>query len=417
MWGKQSTFENLVIRLREAAPADGCSAYSYTKPTTPTAYLVNGMRNCPLSNLIHNAQVHQASALFIANPEDLNIQDINVPAHIPGVQIHVFLISKRDGEKLQSLAQTADLKSLLVEIDFLEFAKRNSSVSMELIYSPDDLAATSLLASFYQSKFISDIVRGDFAIATSYTMLHCSSCAEQGFTMAKENCLSGGRYCMKSSINDDISGEVMLVQTLKNKCTEAILKDKNQQNKIREYYWRFNNSCIATFSPKCINAVLKSLGIKKEVFDCVKSSFIRSTLIDPKADPVQRNEPLILLDDNTLLATEMKVFKAIENYADFPLLKINGVIFYGQVTFREVAEFMCRHVKKDLKGCEEIEEIEVVSEGRAFRWFALILVIGVFGTIVEVCRRALKKKMESELAYKIDQSVSNFLERSGGSDL
>ena len=222
---------------------------------------------------------------------------------------------------------------------------------------------------------------------------------------------------MKSSINDDISGEVMLVQTLKNKCTEAILKDKNQQNKIREYYWRFNNSCIATFSPKCINAVLKSLGIKKEVFDCVKSSFIRSTLIDPKADPVQRNEPLILLDDNTLLATEMKVFKAIENYADFPLLKINGVIFYGQVTFREVAEFMCRHVKKDLKGCEEIEEIEVVSEGRAFRWFALILVIGVFGTIVEVCRRALKKKMESELAYKIDQSVSNFLERSGGSDL
>jgi len=222
---------------------------------------------------------------------------------------------------------------------------------------------------------------------------------------------------MKSSINDDISGEVMLIQTLKNKCTEAILKDRNQQHKIREYYWRFNNSCIETFSPKCVNAVLKALGIKKEVFDCVKSSFIRSTLVDPKADPMPRTEPLILLDDNTLLASEMTMFKAIENYADFPLLKINGVNFYGQLTFKDVAEFMCRHVKKDLRGCEDVQEIEVVSEGKAFRWFALILVVGVFGTVVELCRRALKKKMEGELAYKIDQSVSNFLERSGGSDL
>jgi hypothetical protein len=414
MWGKQSTFENLVIRLREAVPYDGCEPYSYDIPKAPTAYLVNGLNKCPLSTMIHNAQAKNAKALIIVNHEETDIKNAIEHSHLPGVRIHVLLINKRVGVKLRDAVQAEKLAETHLSINFLDLVSKNSNVDLEVTYSPEDPQIARFFADFYVSKFASD---SRISIGRKYTMLHCSSCAEQGFTMAKENCLSGGRYCMKSSINDDITGEVMLVQTLKNKCTEAILQDRNQQNKIREYYWRFNNSCIETFSPKCINAILKALGIKKEVFDCVKSSFIRSTLIDPKADPVQRTEPLILLDDNTLLATEMKSFKAIENYADFPLLKINGVIYYGQISFKEVAEFMCRHVKKDLKGCEDVQEIEVFSEGKAFRWFALILVIGVFGTVMELCRRALKKKMEGELAYKIDQSVSNFLERSGGTDL
>ena len=60
MWGKQQTFENMQIKLKQAEPENGCAKYSYDPPKKPTAFVVQGLKECPLSNLIHNAQVHGA---------------------------------------------------------------------------------------------------------------------------------------------------------------------------------------------------------------------------------------------------------------------------------------------------------------------------------------------------------------------
>ena len=84
MWGRQSTFSNFEIKLVAASPSSGCDPYNYGIPTTPTAYLVDGLNKCALSNIIHNAQAKAAQALFIMNYDKTGIENIKIPDHISG---------------------------------------------------------------------------------------------------------------------------------------------------------------------------------------------------------------------------------------------------------------------------------------------------------------------------------------------
>ena len=250
-------------------------------------------------------------------------------------------------------------------------------------------------------------------IERKYTMMHCSACEERGYTMARDDCLSGGRYCMKSTLFDDMAGEVMLVQVLKNKCTEQVLNELKRPQDIWNYYWTANRSCVTDFIPQCFNTILQKLEIKDRVFKCIKDSFEKTAETNDTS-----GEPKILLQENKLLRKEKADFSKIEHYSNFPLLKINGMIFYGSLTYKEVMGFVCSHVRDNLNGCSAFNKI-VTEKGSntAFKWFAIIFVIVIFGVIIEVCRRALKHKFEGELSHQIDKSISSFLERTGGTDL
>ena len=285
-----------------------------------------------------------------------------------------------------------------------------------MVISPDDKQATHFLADLYSSTFTQDIKAGNIAIDIAYSMLHCAACEERGFTMAKENCLSGGRYCMKSSRLMDLSGEVMLVQTIKNICAEVELEKRGQEDKIGEYWWTFNSSCVEEMRPECSNAILKKLGIKNEVFACIKNSF------EDSARKLDSNisQPKILLQDNSILRREMMSFSKIENYAHFPMVKVNGMIFYGPTRFRAVMGFICTHVNDNLKGCESgiglPREIVLNKPSQAFKYAAIFVVVLAVSMVLFVCRNKLKAKFDADLAYKIDQSVSEYLKRTG-SDL
>lgn len=418
MWGKQATFNDLTIKLKKSEPVDGCKTYSYDPPKKPTAYVVVGLNKCPLSNLIHNAQAYGASALFIVNHESTDVMDIKVPDHLAGVQIHVFLINKQQGEKLISALSSDTQEDVIIKINFIETAKRNSTINIEMTFSPEDSTATRFLAEMYQSAFTHDILEEKLKLKLRYSMLFCSACEERGFTMAKDNCLSGGRYCMKSiNHGDNLPGEVMLIQVIKNMCTEKILREQNRPKDIWSYYWTYNMSCVNDFLPQCFNTILQRLNIKDQVFQCIKNSFEKTAETSDTS-----SEPKILLQDNSLLRSEMAEFKKIEQYSSFPMLKINGMIFYGVINYKEVVTFICQHLSDTLQGCKSIKGLNVViveKSGGAtiFKWFAIIFVIAVFAVVIELCRRALKKKFEGELSYQIDKSISSFLERTGGSDL
>lgn len=118
MWGRQNTFQNLNMKIKAAGT--GCSAYTQpVVPTVPTVFLVSGLKECPLSNLIHNAQAAGASALFVWNQDDVDINKVSVPDHMNGVHIHVFLVSKRDGEKLESAVKAEGVEDPMLKIDFI----------------------------------------------------------------------------------------------------------------------------------------------------------------------------------------------------------------------------------------------------------------------------------------------------------
>ena len=232
MWRKQSTFQSLEIRLREAAPYDGYEPYSYDTPKTPTGYIVNGLNKCPLSTLIHNAQAKNAKALIIIYHEETDISNAVEHSHLPAVRIHVIPINKKDGMRIRDAVDAEKLSETTISINFLSPIQNANGVNLEIVYSPDDPSMANFFAEYSTHRLATD---ASVSIMRKYTMLHCSSCAEQGFTMAKENCLSGGRYCMKSTTDEGITGEVMLVQTLKNICAEKTLLSNNRKG-ILKYY-------------------------------------------------------------------------------------------------------------------------------------------------------------------------------------
>ena len=85
MWGKERTFDDKKIHLKLAEPSDGCEPYSNSIPLKHQhAYVVDGLSKCPLSNIIHNAQMEQASALFIVNNNDSPLEELALPSHIAG---------------------------------------------------------------------------------------------------------------------------------------------------------------------------------------------------------------------------------------------------------------------------------------------------------------------------------------------
>ena len=116
----------------------------------------------------------------------------------------------------------------------------------------------------------------------------------------------------------------------------------------------------------------------------------------------------------------MTSFSKIQNYAHFPMVKVNDMIFYGPTRFKAIMGFICTHVNDNLKGCVtglgSSREIILDKPSQAFKYAAIFVVILAVGMVLFVCRNKLKAKFDADLAYKIDQSVSEYLKRTG-SDL
>ena len=349
MWGKQSTFTDLKIKLILPNPSDGCTVHHWPKDSpknTKYAFVVIGISDCPLASLIHNAQMAQAQAVFIINQKDTDVNTIEIPPHMAGVQIHVFMLNNIDGEKLitMMLQDTSD-DDPMINIQFTELARTSKTVNLKFITGPDDHNVLNMIGKLADSQFLPDLLNKNIEVDLGYTILHCSTCEERGYTSRKDDCLSGGRYCMKSLPGKNIGGEVMLVQTIKNICAERILKASRKDIGVWEYYWSFAEACLKSFDPKCSNAILTKLNIKKEVFECINKSFIKMT---SKGD-AQTPSPNIVLEDNTILKDQKSNFDKIKNYNKFPMLKINDWIYNGDIDYNQVMSFICYHIKSDLK--------------------------------------------------------------------
>ena len=423
MWGKQSTFENLDIALRTADPEDGCEAYNFNHPKHDLAYLVTGLKSCPLSNLIHNAQAHGAKALFIVNNQDSDIEMIAVPDHMPGVNIHVFILSHTTGQTLIDVTRQAliedqnwHIKSR-IEIDFLAYAGRNKAVAIEMIYSPDMPTGTKFLSDLYASSFAEELDHM-IDLHLHYAVMHCDQCKETGYKTPKPDCLSGGRYCWKSDANNKHAGEVVLIQTLKNMCTETTLSVHNRRKELGDYYWMYHQNCMQEFTPECPNAILSKMGIKDDVFKCITSSFYKET-IRSQNDGEMRH-PNIYLQENYLLKLTRNTFEKVQHYGHFPLVRINDIMYYGPISFSSILGFICRHINDELKGCAQfaiVDDVKIQRNRGLFEASFIGLIVLFVLVAIYICRKKLRIKFDSELAYKVDQSVTEYLQKSGGTEM
>jgi hypothetical protein len=125
----------------------------------------------------------------------------------------------------------------------------------------------------------------------------------------------------------------------------------------------------------------------------------------------------IYLDDNKLLSEEKKTFAKVENFDRFPLLKINGIVYYGKLKVEHVFGFICKHVKPDLVGCSHyIRTID--GKGSHFFTVAVIVLVGmIFLYLMRRCKLTLLSRHTRQMNYQVDASISKFLERTGGDSL
>lgn len=409
MWGKQNTFEDQEVTLWEASPKSGCEEHG-TMLTGNSSLFADGLNNCPLTNLIFNAQNRGAKALFIANHDDRKVSSLVIPNQLPGVQIHVFLIDRAIGQNLHYFLQSQLKDPIRLSLSFKKFAQQNSTINLQITYNPDNMFSAGLLTALYSSPFLSDMNAGRLQVDHKYVILHCTACEEKKYTFQQENCLSGGRYCQRSSRSSQISGEVMLVHALKNHCVDSRSLDLSL--KVRaNYHWLVNSVCVKDFNPKCTNKVLSKLGIKEQVFRCVNSSF----------DIGPSKSLNIGLNENRVLSSYKRDFDTVSHFSMFPLVKVNGIIFYGEGTFKEVMTFVCRHLNSKLVGCATVfgedKKIDVEVSGSGLKIVIILFVILSVAGLIEFCRRKLKKGFEAQMSHQIDESVNEYLEKTGGSDL
>lgn len=195
---------------------------------------------------------------------------------------------------------------------------------------------------------------------------------------------------------------------LYNLCTEKIVKgsDKLKDYDLMGYYYNFDKYCAEKFELSCTKSILKKLNILDEVHKCYEES------IEQKG-----TKPRAYLDDNKLLREQKEMFKKVENFNRFPLLRINGIIYYGKLRAVNVFAFICKHVKSDLKGCKDY--IRTV-DGKGSHFFTL-LVMGIvavaFCYLLVKCKTQLRMRFERQLNLQVDQSINKFLERTGGNQL
>lgn len=219
-----------------------------------------------------------------------------------------------------------------------------------------------------------------------------------------ESCLSAGRYC-SMDYSETITGDKIIFQILNNLCAEKIIKENSEdhQMKIMEYYFKFFNSCAKQMDQNCPQAILKSMDLADKMQMCLLESLLGT--------PKYKDRPDFFLNDNKLMNKEKQNFANVENFSRFPLLKVNGIVYYGPLDIPNVFKFVCKHVREDLHGCSDYVIAQNSGKYRLLFVIIVIITVALFIMItLNSCRSRLKVRLETEMSYKVDESINKFLE-------
>jgi hypothetical protein len=145
--------------------------------------------------------------------------------------------------------------------------KKAGSVEYEFWISPNDRASYHFLNKF--EKY--GVELASFAhMKIHFVTNECTGCALQGFTKAKTDCLSGGRYCMEG--NYKMNATDMLLESVYQHCLNSFHPER-YFHYIRHYTRDFLEGKCESHSI-CSSHYMVKLGIDPtRMFRCVTDSF------------------------------------------------------------------------------------------------------------------------------------------------
>ncbi len=283
-----------------------------------------------------------------------------------------------------------------------------------MYYSPEEYIGSKFVADFTNSTFIYDLIDKKIEFERHPILYHCKSCEKLGYTFVKKGCFGGGRYCALDK-SSEVTSEKILYQDIYNICVEKELENtKDGVMQLMRYYSLFFNHCAKYMDLKCTGSLLENMGIYDKVSTCMKNSIALPTDLASET----KRKPNIFLDDNKILSKEKEIFNKVQNFNRFPMIKINGVIYYGQIDIANVFGFICQHVKDDLSGCGKfIKYVGSASHSRIFTSIVIIIVALMVCIVLNYCKKRLRERFDNELNYQVDASINKFLEKTGGDSL
>lgn len=100
-------------------------------------------------------------------------------------------------------------------------------------------------------------------------------------------------------------------------------------------------------------------------------------------------------------------------YEHFPLLKINGLVYNGDLNWNSVMHWVCSDVLSGDLRCEGWKAFQT-----RILWSLSIVSMFLlfFAVTIITCKRRLRDRMETELSAQIDQSIKIYLQESGTLD-
>lgn len=424
MRGKRHSSLQFSATAQHAQPNDGCDTYKHKAPYTDTVYFIAEGGNCPLSTKIHYAQKANAHAVVLLH-SDNDLSEIIEIEEFPGVNIPIMMVGRKEGLMMSDML--TEQRNSKVVLNFQFSVPKTDEIFLDFWYSPDSYKALKFLTHFNNKDHGYDLGT-KLTLRPHFVLWHCDTCEDKSYKEQKSGCYSGGRYCTLSLVNNDTKkAEMVLNETLRQICLNNLLDsgdsfpDKNDVRQIKHYYYKHQkDNCFDNVdnNPDCVydyfekqdqifrnnkEAFQIEQDVKKKVTNCMNNSFVKSF---PDADKVNPQ-----LDDNLLMKEELAKFQKNSAYEQYPLLKINGVNYNGSLHMYDIKQYLCIEVMRGTR-CNYGHGVI----GTLFEYwllFAIVILIMIFFCLsMVICKKRLTERYETELNLKIDQSISQFLDKS-----
>ena len=350
--------------------------------------------NCSIATKIHYAQLAGAAALFLRYNDD-NIHETEIDrSSFDGVLIPVFLLTKSDATKIGDIVQSSEEFSQLVMRVQYRSPLDSKEKRIRVFMSPQLLDNPMI-------PFLRDLLQfqtqlRDYALEVNFAIGFCKSCKEKGFMRKEPGCLSAGRYCIVApeAKTNELTKEAVRQICIRNAYPPAhnlvgyLAAMKAEVENLREGQ---------VFKEKDLEGISRRVmaGLKMDpdrIQTCYVESFLKHAS-ERKTDPE--------LNDNDLLRSEQKEFQEVNKYNIFPLLIVNGIYYDRGINIREFVGFACKLKIFDCRGFARAKSLFVV--GLATVSLSLLATFALF------CRRAMKRRMESELGVKVNEAVHKYL--------
>ena len=157
------------------------------------------------------------------------------------ISIPSFLISKADGEMLKRFLDNEEKKQH-VEIKLSFDLDVHEKVDFKIFYSSGNKKIRLMLHEFAKNSNLFD--KSLIKFEPHFVTFRCRECAENGYSEAQDDCISGGRYCYTDPDNNGIlTGRDIVKEDMRSLCIWKETDSKPNYDLWFDYSRRHTELC------------------------------------------------------------------------------------------------------------------------------------------------------------------------------